>query len=87
MRRTIEYHTPDADQPLTDADGEELPLVSWVVAVSDDYEDEAVRVVLTLEEVGQAGYGLSAHLTPDVARRLRAVLRNALKEVGEPVGD
>lgn len=87
MRRTIEYHTPDASEPLRDADGEELPLVSWVVAVSDDYEDEAVRIVLTLEELGRAGYGLSAHMSPEVARRLRAMLRNALKEVGEPVGD
>ena len=46
-----------------------------------------MRVVLTLEEIGRAGYGLSAHLDPDNARRLRAALRSALREVGEPSGD
>jgi hypothetical protein len=43
--------------------------------------------VLTVEEVGRAGYGLSAHLDPDSARRLRVALRHALREVGEPPGD
>jgi hypothetical protein len=86
MRRTIDYLAPDVP-PLVDADGDELGNMSWVVAVSDDYEDEQVRVVLTVEEVGRAGYGLSAHLDPDSARRLRAALRNALREVGEPPGD
>jgi hypothetical protein len=81
MRRTIDYHAPP---PLVDADGEDLGHMSWVVAVSDDYEDEQVRVVLTLEEIGRAGYGLAAHLTPDEARRLRAALRDGLREVGEP---
>jgi hypothetical protein len=40
-------------------------------------------VVLTVEEVGRAGYGLVAHLTPDLARRLRVALRDALAEMGE----
>ena len=86
MRRTIDYLAPDP-APLVDADDEELGLMSWVVAVSDDYQDEQVRVVLTLEELGRAGYGLSAHLDPDSARRLRTALRHALREVGEPTGD
>ena len=86
MRRTIDYLAADGP-PLIDADGEQLGHMSWVVAVSDDYEDDAVRVVLTVEEVGRAGYGLSAHLAPDEARRLRAALRDALREVGEAPGN
>jgi hypothetical protein len=90
MRRTIDYASAAAaatDGPLVDAEGDELPALSWVIAVSDDYEDEQVRVVLTVEEVGRAGYGLAAHLDPASARRLRAALRNALREVGEAPGD
>ena len=87
MRRSIDYAKPDATSPILDSEGDELPATSWVVAVSDDYEDEAIRVVLTLEEFGRAGLGLSAHLAPDDARRLRVALRNALREVGEPPGE
>jgi hypothetical protein len=87
MRRSIDYHRPESDQPLVDAEGDELPLTSWVVAVSDDYQDEQIRVVLTVEEYGQAGLGLSMHLSPAQARTLRAALRNALREVGEQPGD
>jgi hypothetical protein len=86
MRRTIDYLAPD-EPPLVDTEGDALGQMSWVVAVSDDYEDEAVRVVLTVEELGRAGYGLSAHLDPDSARRLRTALRLALREVGEAPGD
>jgi hypothetical protein len=86
MRRTIDYLAPHGP-PIVDSEGDELGHMSWVVAVSDDYEDEAVRVVLTVEEVGRAGYGLAAHLSPDDARRLRTALRHALREVGEAPGD
>jgi hypothetical protein len=54
------------------------------VAISDDYDDAEPRVVLTVEEVGRAGQGLVTHLSPDIARRLRAALRDALREIGEP---
>ena len=64
----------------------EFQQVSWAVAISDDYDDEVPRVVLTTEEVGRAGAGLVAHLRPDVARRLRVALRDALREVGEDPG-
>ena len=37
MRRSIDYARPDATEPLLDAEGDELPATSWVVAVSDDY--------------------------------------------------
>lgn len=87
MRRSIDYSKPDAIAPIVDSEGDELPATSWVVAVSDDYEDEEIRVVLTLEEFGAAGLGLSAHLAPAEARRLRVALRDALREVGEAPGD
>ena len=61
--------------------------VSWAVAISDDYDDAQPRVVLTVEEVGRAGEGLVTHLSPVLARRLRAALRDALREIGEPPGD
>jgi hypothetical protein len=86
MRRTIDYFTPDPT-PLLDSDGEVLGATTWVVAVSDDYDDTGVRVMLTLEEVGRAGAGTSVHLAPDTARRLRTALRNALREVGEAPGE
>jgi hypothetical protein len=85
MRRSIDFHTPP-DVTLASSDGDELAAVSWVVAVSDDYDDGEVRVVVTVEEMGRAGYGLTAHLPPDVARRLRLALRTALREVGEDPG-
>ena len=43
-------------------------------------------VSLTLEEHGGAGYGLVAHLAPVTARRLRAAIAAALREVGEDPG-
>jgi hypothetical protein len=44
------------------------------------------RVVLTMEEVGQAGLGIVAHLAPVTARRLRVAIAAALKEIGEEPG-
>ena len=41
---------------------------------------------LTVEEVGRAGYGLVAHLSPEIARRLRGAVRDALAEMGEDPG-
>ena len=87
VRRSIDdYPFSDADLP-PDADELDLQRVSWGVAVSDDYEDAGPRVVLTMEEVGNAGAGLIAHLSPLIARRLRLALRDALREIGEPAGD
>ena len=43
-------------------------------------------MVLTVEEVGRAGQGLVAHLTPTITRRLRAALKDALHEIGEDPG-
>jgi hypothetical protein len=84
MRRSIDDHpfTPE-DLPPSDDDLQQL---SWAVAISDDYDDAEPRVVLTVEEVGRAGTGLVAHLSPALARRLRVALRDALREVGEDPG-
>ena len=84
MRRSID----DALDDHPDGDPERPP-VSWAVALSDDCEacgDGELRVVLTMEEVGSAGLGLVAHLSPDTARRLRAALAAALTEIGEAPG-
>ena len=67
-------------------DDDTLQQVSWAVAISDDYDDAEPRVVLTVEEVGKAGVGLVAHLSPAVTRRLRIALRDALRELGEDPG-
>ena len=86
MRRSIDDH-PFAESDLpSDADELDLQRLSWAVAISDDYEDAQPRVILTLEEVGGAGTGLIAHLSPAIARRLRLALRDALREIGEPDG-
>jgi hypothetical protein len=84
MRRSIDDavddHPPDDD---------ERPPVSWAVAVSDDCDacgPGELRVVLTVEEKGRAGYGLVAHLAPEKTRRLRAALAAALRELGEDPG-
>jgi hypothetical protein len=43
-------------------------------------------VVLTVEEVGRAGAGLVAHLSPAQARRMRAAIADALREIGADIG-
>ena len=84
MRRSIDdYPFDEADLPATDDD---VQRVSWAVAISDDYDDTTPRVVLTVEEVGRAGYGIIAHLPAHLARRLRGALRDALREIGEETG-
>jgi hypothetical protein len=85
MRRSIDDHPMSADD-VPPGDEGEFQQVAWAVAVSDDYEDAEGRVVLTLEEIGRAGAGLVAHLTPAMARRLRVALRDGLRELGEDPG-
>jgi hypothetical protein len=84
MRRSID------DYPFSQADlpegADDAMLVSWAVAISDDYDDTEPRVVLTVEEVGRPGEGLIAHFSPDHARRLRVALRDALREIGQDPG-
>jgi hypothetical protein len=84
VRRSIDDH-PFAPAELPPAD-EDVQHLSWAVAISDDYDDAEPRVVLTVEEVGKAGAGLIAHLSPPMTRRLRVALRDALREIGEDPG-
>lgn len=84
MRRSID------DMPLTATDlpagADDAMAVSWAVAVCDDYDDAEPRIVLTVEEIGNPGAGLVAHLGADHARRLRGALHDALREIGENTG-
>ena len=83
MRRSIDDH-PATSTDVPPGLEDDLVPVSWAVAISDDYDDADPRVVLTVEEVGRPGTGLVTHLSPTVARRLRAALADALHEIGEP---
>ena len=81
MRRSIDVvqlDTNDAPEGL-----EDFVPVAWTIAVSDDYDDAEPRVQLTVEQMGHAGEGLVAHLSPPNARRLRQALADALREIGE----
>ena len=84
MRRSIDDYPFSEDDLPSGAD--DAMLVSWAVAISDDYDDGEPRVVLTVEEVGRAGGGLVGHFHADHARRLRLALRDALREIGEDPG-
>lgn len=81
MKKLADYGTDD--HPAGDP---ERAQAAWAVALLDDCDGcDDLRVELTLEEVGQAGRGVVAHLSPATARRVRAALATALKELGEPV--
>jgi hypothetical protein len=86
MRRSIDDHPFSPEEMPPAWEEYDLQPVSWGVAISDDYEDAEPRVVLLVEEIGRAGAGLSAHLSPAIARRLRTALRDALVEIGEDPG-
>ena len=83
MKKLVDYG--DDDHPPDDPERARL---AWAVALLDDCEEcEDLRVELTLEESGRPGTGLVAHLSPSTARRLRAALATALREMGEaPAG-
>ena len=81
MKKLADYGIDDHP-----ADDPERVQVTWIVAVLDDCEEcEDPRVELTVEEVGKQGAGLVGHLSPSTARRLRAALATALREIGEDV--
>lgn len=66
-------------------DDEDKVPTAWTVAVLDDCQGCGdLRVELTLEEVGRAGYGETAHLSPEGARQLRDSINRALGEIGQP---
>jgi hypothetical protein len=81
VRRSIDDSADDHPE------GEDVPPSSWMVGLADDCDGcNDIRVVVTLEELGRAGTGVVAHLAPANARRLRAALGDALREIGEPPG-
>jgi len=80
MKKLADYGLDD--HPAGDA---ERTRVAWAVAAMDDCDECAdVRVEFTVEEEGRPGTGLVGHLSPATARRLRAALGAALKDIGEP---
>jgi hypothetical protein len=82
MRRSID----DARDDHPEGD-EERPPTSWMVGMADDCDGcDDLRVVVTLEEAGRPGTGVVAHLAPAGARRLRAAVAAALRELGEDPG-
>jgi hypothetical protein len=82
MKKLADYGTDDHP-----ADDPERVQVTWIVAALDDCDECAdVRVELTVEEAGKHGAGLVGHFSPDSARRLRAALATALREMGEDAG-
>ncbi len=82
MKKLADYGS--GDHPDNDP---ERVNVAWIVAVLDDCEEcEDPRVELTVEEVGRQGTGLVGDLSPASARKLRAALALALKEIGEEPG-
>jgi hypothetical protein len=79
MKKLADYGRDD--HPDDDPERSQL---AWAVAVMDDCDACGdLRVELTLEEVGRAGYGQVAHLSPEGARKLRAALTTALRDLGE----
>jgi hypothetical protein len=82
MKKSIDFGFDD--HPLDD---EERPRVAWAVAIIDDCEGcNDLRVELTVEDEGRSGTGLVAHMAPATARRLRAALSAALRDLGEDTG-
>jgi hypothetical protein len=81
MKKSIDFSFDDHP------DDEERARVAWAVAIRDDCEGcDDLRVELTVEEAGRSATGLAGHFAPASARRLRAALAAALKEIGEEPG-
>ncbi len=83
MKKSIDFGLDDHP-----GDDEERTRTAWSVSVVDDCDGcNDLRVEVNVEEEGRNGQGLTAHLSPTTARRLRAALGAALREVGEPPGE
>ena len=82
MKKSIDFALDDHPE-----DDDDKARAVWAVAVLDDCEGcDDVRVELVVEDQGRAGSGTIAHLAPASARRLRAAIAAALREVGEETG-
>ncbi len=83
MKKLADYGLDD--HPPEDSERAQL---AWAVALLDDCEAcGGLRVELTVEETGRPGAGLVGHLAPATARKLRAALATALREMGEAPDD
>ena len=83
MKKLADYGVDDHPP-----DDPERVQITWIVVAMDDCDEcEDPRVELTVEEAGKHGSGLVGHLSPATARRLRAALATALREMGEPADD
>jgi hypothetical protein len=79
VKKSIDFFLDDHP-----GDDEERPRTAWAVSVVDDCDGcQDLRVELNLEEEGGAGAGITAHLSAANARRLRAAVAAALREIGE----
>jgi hypothetical protein len=79
VKKSIDFSFDDHPE-----DDDERARVAWAVAVVDDCDGCAdLRIELMLEDEGASGTGVTAHLAPRTARRLRAALGAGLREIGE----
>ena len=82
MKKSIDFAFDDHPD-----DDEEKARVAWAVAAVDDCDGCAdLRIEVTFEDEGANGTGVTAHLSPDSARRVRAAVAAALREIGEDPG-
>jgi hypothetical protein len=82
MKKSIDFAFDDHPD-----DDDEKARVAWAVAAVDDCDGcSDLRVEVTLEDEGANGTGVTAHLAPETARRVRAALASALREIGEEPG-
>lgn len=82
MKKSIDFGFDDHPD-----DDDERPRAAWAVAIVDDCEGcDDLRVEVIVEDEGANGTGVTAHLSPTTARRVRAALAAALREVGEDPG-
>jgi hypothetical protein len=82
LRKSVDFAFDD--HPAGD---DERPRAYWAVAIIDDCDAcEDLRVELTVEEEGGSATGVTSHLSAATARRLRASLAAALREIGEDPG-
>ena len=79
MKKSVDFFLDDHP-----GDDEDRARTAWSVSVVDDCDGcQDLRVELNLEEEGGAGAGITAHLSAANARRLRASVAAALRQIGE----
>jgi hypothetical protein len=82
VKKSIDFAFDDHPE-----DDDEKVRTYWAVAAIDDCDEcNDLRIELTVEEEGASGTGVVSHLSPATARRVRAALASALREIGEDPG-